>query len=170
MQRNTMSIIVLCGLYRVLEALETFAKKIRLENSSSTFTEDRLHLLVAEMRASNYSGYFYMSDLSEETESSLKEDPQVTPLMEASIQLPESLLQQLSIGGPDDKTMLRVISFTLTEDTLFVFDDNSTVAKAIANEDLTLGNIFIAASLSISEVVENLEDPIEIRFIQTEVK
>ena len=147
-----------------------FSNKIQLEADASTFTEEGLHLLIREMRASDYSGYLYMSDLSDATEVSFKEDPQAKPLMEASIELPETILDQLSLGGSNDRSLLRVTSFTLTENTLFVFNENSTVGKALSDGDVMLGNIFIAASLSTPEEVQNLNEPVVIRYIQTEVK
>lgn len=108
-----------------------------------------------------------MSDLTAEREMSFLEDPPRTPLMEASIELPPSILDRL---GGDIRSSLRVTSFTMTEDTLFVLNENSTVSKALMSGELTLGNIFIAASLSTTGVVENLDEPVVIHFIQTEVR
>lgn len=122
------------------------------------------------MRLSDFSGHTFTQNLVGMTEV-FQNSISDSPLMGASISLPTSVsthVRQLTNSTAIDISMspddLRVINFLLLQNSLFV----SEVEEDFG--DQTLGNVFIAASLSFPEKIMDLMDPVKIDFILTEVR
>ena len=148
----------------LLETLPTFARRIELDENTAIFKEELLQIQIENTQPSLFDGRTFNPDFSEQ-EIQFQEDFEETPLMGARITLPENLLEELELRDQD----IRILNYALLSDALFVLDESTEQAMEISSKEVVLGNIIIAASLSAPVVVQNLEEPIIIRFNITEV-
>ena len=156
--------------FRLLNTLTLFGERIELDEATNnvTFTEDNFQLQVEEVDITSYSEQTYTSQLS--NLAMFQENVVRTPLQETSIRLPNSLASDLIVQGAiEGNETLRVTSFVMLRSSLFVLNSTSDLAVDLAEGALTLSNLIVAATLSTLSRVEDLTEPILIRFVETEV-
>ena len=133
-----------------------------------TFTEDNFQLQVEEVDIAFYSEQTYISQILNLT--MFRENFLKTPVQEASIRLPNSLASDLiGQGAVEENETLQVTSFVMLRSSLFVLNSTSDLAVDLAEGALTLGNLIVATTLSTLSRVEDLTEPVLIRFMPTEV-
>ncbi len=123
---------------RLLESLELFVLGLAVDNGSVTSLNTELVQIQVEVVGGSGGGsYVPQLNISD-------------ILVGGNITLPPALLSE----------GLTVANLVLLRDTLFVYDEDSL-------DGLTLGNLFISATLG--ERVEGLSQPVIIEFYQSEV-
>ena len=115
----------------------------------------------------DFLGHTYSPDLSNLTEV-FQANVTQTPLQGASINIPGSVVEDLREQGMLVTDPLRVVNFAMLTDLLFVMNRSDTEA-VLAQGELMVGNVIITVRLADTQEVTGLSEPVEIRYILTEV-
>ncbi len=134
----------------LLDSLEQFTQRILLD-STNTFSvnEDNFQIVIQDQATAGFSGLTYTPDVDPYLQEFQRNASQ-TPVQGASIRLPgdlESFLQ-------NQHSTLRVSTFAILKDRLFVQNGTSGLARDLVRGERTLGNIIIAASLPQFETID----------------
>ena len=136
-------------------------------NGNASFQANSLHVQVEETGMANFLGHSYSPDLSNQTEV-FQENVTQTPLQGASINIPSSVVEDLRQQGMAVTDPLRVVNFAMLTDLLFVMN-SSEAETVLAQGELMVGNVIITVRLADAQEVTGLSEPVEIRYILTEV-
>lgn len=123
-------------------------------------TEDNFQIMIQDQATEEYSGLTYTPEFEGHIHG-FQQNTSRTPIQHASISVPGELRET------DGHSTLRVSTFAILRETLYVLNTTSQLAMDLARGDRTLGNIIIAASLPLAGSVGT--EPVLIQFTLTKV-
>ena len=147
-----------------------FSEELELETPGSgntSFQADSLQVQVEETGAERFLGHTYSPDLINLTEV-FQANVTQTPLQGASISIPDSVVDDLRGQGMEVTDPLRVVNFVMLTDLLFVMN-SSDVERVLIQGEMMVGNLVITVRLADNQEVTGLSEPVEIRYLLTEV-
>ena len=157
----------------MLDSLETFGKRIDSAGLASDgailFTESRIQFQVEEIATLTGAGKRSFEPNISSSAPEFQANATRTPLQGVTLNFPMELVDLL-VDNTSNRT-LRFLYTLMKTDTLFVINSTTQLGQKLDDNELTVGNLIVAASVVGAAKVEGLTESqsISIIFTQTQV-
>lgn len=157
---------------RILNSLRVFERSIELPNitvDTRIFNKTGFGISITEVDRSDYQNQTLSISLGE-TLMNIMSSAGINPLSQqsssnASIFLPETLLNEVTVNTiGNNRGNVRISYSVFLAGSFFQVDPESTLGKELMEGNRSLGNVILSATVVNADKVENLNDPVVVRF------
>ena len=156
---------MLCSLCRILESIENLGRELELENDTATFAQDNFALVLGDVDTNDYRGQTFtietdidVLDAFDSDQISTTDDEETSSTGACSFTLPETLFDDLS---DINATMQRISYGVFSDDSLFQPRDS---------RGRQVGGVIVSVVVSGVDKVQDLSNPVRMRFQKSPVK